>query len=327
MEEGVLKEGDVCLLYDVGEERYGDGMAAFVESLDWTPKYILTGEPTESYQATGHKGSINMVVNSTGLTSHSSVPQYGRNAILQLFDYIPKLLNIQPKFPVDPFHGNTSISLSSLMGGSISNAVPDKAVAVLNARTGVPSKQIWDIIKANVPHSQYIDLYRQSASSNPLKFDVIKDWLPKKIMPYGTDLGGWYVKNLKFLLGVGSIATAHSMHEVVSKREMLHAVQYYKQFMQGVLNGTLTPIVSHALRLYSATKLTLSSLYRLMVHIRHPTSCLILRRCQSGKSYLKGRRSAHSAGACTSLTEEESKTASDTALKSLVVTANEQMNV
>lgn len=243
-DEGILKEGDVCLLYDVGEERYGDGMATFVESLDWTPQYIITGEPTEGYQATGHKGSINMVVNSTGLTSHSSVPQYGRNAILQLFDYIPKLLNIQPKFPVDSFHGNTTISLSSLMGGSISNAVPDKAVAVINARTGVPSKQIWDIIKANVPESQYIDLYRQSASSNPLKFDVIKDWLPKKVMPYGTDLAGWTKKNLRFLLGVGSIATAHSMHEVVSKREMLHAVQYYKEFMSGVLNGTLTPIAN-----------------------------------------------------------------------------------
>lgn len=230
--------------YLLGEERYGDGMSTFVESLDWTPKYILTGEPTESFQATGHKGSINMIINSTGLTSHSSVPQYGRNAILQLFDYIPKLLALQKDFPVDPFHGNTTLSLSTLQGGTISNAVPDSAVALVNARVGVPAKQIWDIIKSKLPENEYIDLYRNSASSNPLKMDVIKDWLPKKIMPYGTDLGAWTVKNLKFLIGVGSIATAHSNHEIVSKREMLNMVQHYKDFMQGVLNGTLTPIVS-----------------------------------------------------------------------------------
>lgn len=91
------------MLYDVGEEEYGDGMHTFVSNLTWTPQYILTGEPTESYQATGHKGSINIIVNSTGETAHSSVPQYGRNAILQLFDFIPKLLNLQSEFPYDDF--------------------------------------------------------------------------------------------------------------------------------------------------------------------------------------------------------------------------------
>lgn len=76
-------------------------MATFVESLDWTPQYILTGEPTESYQASLHKGSINIVVNSTGETAHSSVPDLGRNAILQIMDFLPKLLKLDKEFPVD----------------------------------------------------------------------------------------------------------------------------------------------------------------------------------------------------------------------------------
>lgn len=64
---GLLQEGDACLLYVVGEERYGDGMGTFVDALDWKPEYIITGEPTESFQATGHKGSI-----STSETSASN---------------------------------------------------------------------------------------------------------------------------------------------------------------------------------------------------------------------------------------------------------------
>lgn len=44
-----------------------------------------------------------MVINSTGETAHSSVPQYGRNALLQIIDFIPKLLALEEDFPVDDF--------------------------------------------------------------------------------------------------------------------------------------------------------------------------------------------------------------------------------
>lgn len=100
--------------------------------------------------------------------------------------------------------------MSSIVGGSIPNAVAASAMAVVNSRVGVPAKQIWDIITSHVGHVPHIQISRLSDSSNPLAFDVIEGWLPKKIMPYGTDLGAWTVNNTKFLLGVGSIATAHS---------------------------------------------------------------------------------------------------------------------
>ncbi|KAK3707276.1 hypothetical protein LTR37_012277 [Vermiconidia calcicola] len=241
-EAGILREGDVCLMYTVGEEAYGDGIRTFVEALTWKPEFIMSGEPTESYQATGHKGSININVTAIGETAHSSVPQYGRNAILDIMDFLPRLLNLTSIFPIDPFHGNTTLSLSSIVGGSISNAVAASAMAVVNCRVGVPAKQIWDIIISQLSDVPYIEVSRLSASSNPLKFDVIEGWLPKKIMPYGTDLGEWTVNNTKFLLGVGSIATAHSDHEVVSKQEMIDMVGHYKDFMQGIINGTLVPI-------------------------------------------------------------------------------------
>lgn len=83
-EAGVLKEGDVCLMYDVGEEEYGDGMRTFVEALTWKPEFIMTGEPTESYQATGHKGSININVTSIGETAHSSVPVCNFRSIIPI---------------------------------------------------------------------------------------------------------------------------------------------------------------------------------------------------------------------------------------------------
>lgn len=50
-----IKEGDVAILWDVGEEEYADGIRA-ANSFNITPIWSITGEPTESYQATGHKG-------------------------------------------------------------------------------------------------------------------------------------------------------------------------------------------------------------------------------------------------------------------------------
>ena len=83
-------------------------------------------------------------------------------------------------------------------------------MAVVNSRVGVPAKQIWDLIIEHVGGQPNIEISRMGDSSNPLAMDVIEGWRPKKIMPYGTDLEGWTVQNLKFLMGVGSIATAHS---------------------------------------------------------------------------------------------------------------------
>lgn len=138
--------------------------------------------------------------------------------------------------------GNTTLSLSSISGGTIPNQVADRAQAIVNSRVGVPAKQIWDIVIDQLGNVPNIILSRTSASSNPLAFDVIRGWLPKKVMPYGTDLQGWTLNNTKLLLGVGSIATAHSAHEVVSKQEMIDMVGHYKDFIQGILNGSLVPI-------------------------------------------------------------------------------------
>lgn len=60
----------------------------------------------------------------------------------------------------------------------------------------------------------------------------------------GTDLASWTGKNYRFLIGVGSITTAHTDHEVVSKAEMLRGVDYYADFITGLLNGTFQ--IDHA---------------------------------------------------------------------------------
>ncbi|GAB5593464.1 hypothetical protein Unana1_08364 [Umbelopsis nana] len=236
-----IKEGDVAILWDVGEEEYADGIRA-ANSFNITPIWSITGEPTESYQATGHKGGFTVYLNSTGQSAHSSVPQLGRNAIVQLVDAYNQV--VQKRFAANSFWGNTTISLDKIQGGLVPNQVPDNAVGTINVRNSANASLVLQELEAAFNKIPHVSIIRNATMGNPIKFDVIKNWRAEKVMPYGTDLASWTGKNYRFLIGVGSITTAHTDHEVVSKAEMLQGIDYYADFITGLLNGTFQ--IDHA---------------------------------------------------------------------------------
>lgn len=57
-------------------------------------------------------------------------------------------------------------------------------------------------------------------------------------MTYGTDYLRWKGRGFRFLLGPGSITTAHTDHEMISKKELKDAVRYYLEFVSGILDGS-----------------------------------------------------------------------------------------
>ncbi|KAJ2955386.1 hypothetical protein NQZ79_g8608 [Umbelopsis isabellina] len=205
-----LQEGDLAILWDVGEEEYADGFSFYL--------------------------------NSTGQTAHSSVPQLGRNAIVQLISAYNEV--VTQKFSAESFWVNTTISLDKIQGGLVPNQVPDNAIGTINVRNAANATLVWEELKEAFSKIPHMSLILNATMSNPIKFDVIKDWREQKVMPYGTDLASWTGKNYRFLIGVGSITTAHTDHEFVSKQEMLEAVGYYTDFISGLLNGTFK--VDHA---------------------------------------------------------------------------------
>ena len=77
--ERVLQDGEVALMFVVGEEHLGDGMKA-VNSLRLTWKTVIFGEPTELKLAAGHKGIFAFKVHAKGKSAHSGYPQLGVNA-------------------------------------------------------------------------------------------------------------------------------------------------------------------------------------------------------------------------------------------------------
>jgi acetylornithine deacetylase len=93
------------------------------------PRMVFVGEPTEMGVVDAHKGPARWRVEVKGLAAHSSMPQYGVNAITHAARLIGELLRMEeelkagaqdPRFD-PPF---TSLQITSIEGGTASNIVP-----------------------------------------------------------------------------------------------------------------------------------------------------------------------------------------------------------
>ena len=144
-ERAVRDEGDVGLLFVVGEETGGDGMRA-VNSLDMAWESVVFGEPTENKLACGHKGMLELTIRTNGKTAHSGYPWLGRSAIVDLVEVLQTLWAAD--LPSSKKFGNTTINVGTVSGGQGANVVPDRAEAKVAVRVaeGKPAA-IKEILK------------------------------------------------------------------------------------------------------------------------------------------------------------------------------------
>lgn len=128
---GKISEGDVALLFVVGEERYGDGMKKANE-LDLSWDTVIFGEPTELKLASGHKGNTGVTITAKGKAGHSGYPQLGKSANAMLIPALYALLNVE--LPWSEKYGNTTLNIGRLEGGVAANVIAEDAKANIAIR-------------------------------------------------------------------------------------------------------------------------------------------------------------------------------------------------
>ena len=145
-----IGEGDVALLFVVGEEVGGDGMKKANDlGLKWDT--VIFGEPTELKLASGHKGIMSLDIKAKGKAGHSGYPQLGRNANSML---IPALYVLQHlNLPYSEKYGNSTLNIGRIEGGVAANVIAEDASAKIAIRIadGVPAvieKLILDAVQA-----------------------------------------------------------------------------------------------------------------------------------------------------------------------------------
>lgn len=128
---GEIGEGDVALLFVVGEEASGDGMRKANElGLKWDT--VIFGEPTELKLASGHKGVMGLSISAKGKAGHSGYPELGRSANSMLVPALNALLSVE--LPWSEKYGNTTLNIGRIEGGVAANVIAEDAWANISIR-------------------------------------------------------------------------------------------------------------------------------------------------------------------------------------------------
>lgn len=146
---GKIEEGDVALLFVVGEEGPGDGMRK-ANDLDLKWDIVIFGEPTELKLASGHKGITGVEIKAKGKAGHSGYPQLGKSANAMLIPVLYALQNVE--LPWSEKYGNTTLNIGRIEGGVAANVIAEDAKASIAIRIadGPPEavqKIVLDVIQ------------------------------------------------------------------------------------------------------------------------------------------------------------------------------------
>lgn len=129
--EGAVTDGDVSLLFVVGEEKGGAGMLA-VNNMNLSWEAGIFGEPTESKLATGHKGHYVFELFATGVAAHSGYPEKGDSAIGALVSALHELQSLN--LPASEVLGPSTFHCGKINGGVAYNVFAAEAYALCSIR-------------------------------------------------------------------------------------------------------------------------------------------------------------------------------------------------
>ena len=213
---------EVGLLFTIDEELGSAGAQAVNDHpLARECRYLINGEPTDNRLAVGTKGSVRLIITTSGRAAHSAYPEAGESAIEKLLDILQNIRNTE--WPEDSFFGTTTCNIGVLEGGTRPNVIPDHARAILQIRLGIDIEHIKRIVERAVGELGEIEY---ASAHNPVRLFSVPGF-EETVVRFTTDVP--YLSNWgkPLLLGPGSILDAHTDHERVSKKELERAVDLY----------------------------------------------------------------------------------------------------
>jgi acetylornithine deacetylase len=217
---------DLAWLGVAGEETDSIGAAASLKLADRfaSCRAIVVGEPTESKLATGQKGFVRVRLTCKGKTAHGGMPELGRNAILELMDWLSAIRAAEGAS--DPELGREAWNVGLVSGGRAANVVPDLAEAELTLRT-VPGGALRAAMEKAAPEGATIEVL----VDDPWSFFDAPEGFPKAPVPFGSDLPAMRAiapNAAAILAGPGSITLAHTGIERLTREELSSGIALFR---------------------------------------------------------------------------------------------------
>ncbi|CAK7896172.1 hypothetical protein CAAN1_03S02300 [[Candida] anglica] len=228
--QGKVKEGDISLLYVVGEEMNGSGMLQASNSLNATWETAIFGEPTELKLGVGHKGNYMFELFVEGKPSHSGYPELGISATEILIPVLADLLKLD--LPKSDLLGPSTLNIGRIEAGVAANVVPAHSYAECFIRVADGLEKIDELVRGVVEGVEHLT-FKLGPTIEPQYIDYDVPGFESIVLAYATDIPHLVGQTLKkrYLYGPGSIHVAHGDNEYVENSDLLEAVDGYKKLI------------------------------------------------------------------------------------------------
>ena len=168
----------MTLVITAGEETGSQG-AAYLSNLGnvlGKSGAIVVGEPTSNYPLVGHKGSLWLEIQTTGVTAHGSMPEKGVNAIYKAVEAVTKLQKFDFNVPPHPFLGKPTLNVGTIAGGLNINSVPDRATIGVDIRTipGLNNNDVYEKLQSYLGEEVKL---RRVVDVDSVTADPQDDWI------------------------------------------------------------------------------------------------------------------------------------------------------
>jgi acetylornithine deacetylase len=166
-----------------------------------------------------------------GRMAHSAYPELGESAIDKLLDALAAVR----RMPLlsDPLFGPSTLNIGTISGGRAPNVLADHAQAELLIRLVDDGESTRTLLRETAA-ANHVEL-QEVLAIPALRLGTLPGF-ETTVVSYTTDIpafnGAW---GQPYLLGPGSIHVAHTSEERVPKRELMEAVQIYKNITKGLV--------------------------------------------------------------------------------------------
>ena len=263
---GIERRAEVLLLFTVDEEYLKRGVAHAVAG-GLTATAAIVGEPTSLRPIVAHKGAVRFRIVTHGRAAHTSRPENGDNAILQMVEVIDWLRErLEPTIALrhHPRLTPPTFTIGTITGGTGVNIVPDRCEIEIDRRS-LPTEDpdailaefdalLADLMRRrpNVKATREAPYLVERGLDGPADGPLVRavqhairsvcadsvDVTPTGV-PYGTDASHvWgHTRTPTVVLGPGDIAQAHTADEWVDLSEVRRCAAIYEQLMTSFVSG------------------------------------------------------------------------------------------
>lgn len=249
-EAGLTLKGDLIVAGIADEEYQMHGSKDMGQNGPRADQGII-GEPTDMSVCPANKGRVSAFIRTFGKAAHSSVPEQGQNAIVQMARVIQAFADYNDSLlthPPHPLCGHGRFNMGVIQGGVQVNMVPDRCSLEVDRRTlpGESRSKVYDEFSTRLDALSAKDpAFRYEISEpswlippNDIAVDepVVRSLLAayQRVMGRPTEVtafvAGSDAPHMGFptvVCGPGSIHQAHSTCEFVAVEQLVAAVRMY----------------------------------------------------------------------------------------------------